>query len=139
MIEALAQMMGVYRERFAAIVAEMAPLHPEARFSLRDYPFGSGEFLGHTLTLDCWWPGRAPVEEDNVLLQIELCRLVTIPRLNADVCWSAGPIEAELSPEISSSEDWPEATPETFRRVADHMPELVRAFKQAVARGWPRE
>jgi hypothetical protein len=91
------------------------------------------------LYVECYWPGRGPDDPDNVILEVELCHLTTAPRINADVCWGHGAVEAEFASGWPSCNDWPEATPEVLERLSARLPELIEAFRLAVARGMPPE
>ncbi len=119
---------------------ELACQHSQARFFAKSCSIGSTtEFQGHTLYLECSWPGRCTAEPDLVTLEIQLCRLTTSPRINSDVCWSSGSVVKEFATEWSSSKDWPEATPEVLDFLSARMPELFEAFRREVARGMPWE
>jgi hypothetical protein len=125
---------------FRELAAELASRHPEARFSVRNDPVGTGTaYQGHMLYVECFWPGRGPDDPDNVVLEVQLCHLTTAPRINADVCWGHGRLEAEFALEWASSDEWPEATPAVLQSLSTRMPELMEAFRLVVARGMPVE
>jgi hypothetical protein len=83
-IDPLRQVLDGFDRPFRDLAAELAGRHPEAHFSVQSVPMGSGEYLGHTLYVQYFWPGRGCDEPDSVLLEIELCRLTTTPRVHAD-------------------------------------------------------
>lgn len=129
-----------FDQLFRALVAELAGRHPEARLFAGSVPTGSGTaFQGHMVYVECSWPGRLPDEPDNVILEVQFCHLTTAPRVNADVSWGQGPVEAEFASGWSSSDEWPEATPIVLAQLSARMPELVDVFRRVVARGRPIE
>jgi hypothetical protein len=136
----LTDVLSAFDRPFRELAAELARRHPEAIFQVLSCPVGSATvFQGHALCLECVWQGRSPDEPDNVALEITLCHLTTTPRINADVCWGHGPVEAEFAPECTSSDNWPELTPEVFRQLLARMPGLMDEFRRVVAQGWPEE
>ena len=139
MDDPLAVVSAAFDRPFRELVGDLARRHPEARFSVLSNPVGTGAYLGHMLYVECFWPGRGPDEQDNVILEVEFCHLTTAPRINADVCWGSGRVEAEFASGWSSSDDWPEATPAVLKRLSTRMPELIETFRRAVARGMPGE
>ena len=139
MTDPLAEVRAAYDQPFGELANELARRHPEARFSVLSNPVGSGAYLGHMLYVECFWPGRGPDEQDNVILEVQFCHLTTAPRINADVCWGHGRVEAEFASDWSSSDDWPLATPAILQQLTARMPELMEAFRRAVSRGMPIE
>jgi hypothetical protein len=135
----LTHVLGAFDRPFRELAAELARRHPEAHFSVQGVPFGTGAYLGHMLFVECFWPGRGPDDPDNVLLEVELCHLATTPRVNADICWGHGPVEAEFASGWASDDDWPEATSAVLEQLSARMPELMDEFRRVVARGWPGE
>jgi hypothetical protein len=136
----LTEVLGTYAQPFQALADELASQHPAAWFSVKSYPVGSATaFQGHSLAVECYWQGRGPEEPDNVALEVSLCHLNAAPRVNADVCWGHGRMEAEFAPDALSSDEWPETTPKVLERLRERMPELVEALRRAVVRGWPVE
>ena len=85
--DALAFVSAAFEMPFRELAAELTCQHPKARFQVRSDSCGTATmFQGHTLYVECFWPGRAPDEPDNVVLEVELCHLTTTPQINADVC-----------------------------------------------------
>lgn len=135
----LAEVFAAFDRPFRELADELAHRHPEARFWMQSNPVGTGAYLGHMFFVECFWPGRGPDEPDNVALGVEVRRLTTSPRVNADVCWGHGRIETEFVSDWSSSDDWPPATPVTLQQLTARMPELMDEFRRVVARGRPTE
>ena len=135
----LAEVSAAFDRPFRELADELARQHPEARFSMSSNPVGSGTYLGHMLYVECFWPGRGPDEQDNVILEVEFSHLTTAPRINADVCWGSGRVEAEFASGWSSSDDWPLATPAVLQQLTARMPDLIDMFRRIVACGWPVE
>ncbi len=139
MTDPLTYVLDAFDRPFRELASELARRHPEAHFSVQSVPFGSGVYLGHMLYVQCAWSGRGPDEPDNVVLEVEVFHLTTTPRVNADICWGHGRVEAEFATEWTSDKDLPEATPATLERLAAQMPELMDEFRRVVARGWSVE
>lgn len=138
MVDPLTAVSAAFDQPFRDLADELAHRHPEARFSVRSDPVGTATaFQGHMLYVECFWPGRGPDDPDNVILEVQLCHLTTAPRVNADVCWGHGRVEAEFASDWRSSDDWPKATPAILERLSARMPDLCEAFRQAVGRGVP--
>jgi hypothetical protein len=131
--------LGVFDRPFRDLAAELARRHPEARFTVQNRPSGAATvYQGHDLCVECFWPGRERDEPDGVVLEVQLCHLTTTPRVNADVCWDHGQVEAEFA-HGPSNNDWPEATPAVLEHQSARMPELMDEFRMVVARGRPVE
>lgn len=121
---------------FERLATRLGAAHPEAKFSVSSNDVGSAtSYQGFNLYLQCFWPMREE-EPDGVALMISLCHLTTIPRLNADVCWDGGEIEAEFD-SASSNDKWPQATAECLERLTSQLPVLAKSLEVAVARGRP--
>jgi hypothetical protein len=135
----LAVVVAAFDQPFRKLVAELAPLYPDALFSVRSDPIGSaGPYQGHKFYVQCCWPERRLEVDDHIILSINFCHLLTTPRINADVLWGgSGRQEAEFASEWSSNDDWPEATPAVMEQLKAQMPELIEVFRIAVARGTP--
>jgi hypothetical protein len=137
-MEALPFVLDTFAQPFRELANELASRHPDAHFSVRDVPFGTRTAAqGHMLFVECYWPGRRSNGPDNVILEIELYHLTTVPQINADVCWGSGQVEVEFVAGWSSSNDWPEVTPEILEQLIARMPEFFEAFREAAARGNP--
>jgi len=139
MSDPLTYVLGAFDRPFRELATELAHRYPDADFSVQSVPFGSGVYLGHMLYVQCAWPGRGPDEPDNVALEVSLYHFTNNPRINADVCWGNGRVEAEFATEWTSDNDLPEATQAVLERLTARMPELMDVFRQVVARGWPVE
>src|SRR5262245_15183365 len=138
MADPLTCMLNSFEQPFRELAAELARRHPEAHFSVQSVESGAlTANKQHSLFLSCSWPGRGRDEPDEVVLEVQLCHLTATPQVNADVCWSPGPFEAEFACDWKSSDDWPEATPEVLNQLYAKMPELMNTFRRAVARGRP--
>ncbi len=140
MFDPLTHLLSEFDRPFRELATELTRQHPEAHFSVQSVPVGSATaHQGHMLYVECFWPDRGPDDPDNVVLEVELCHLTTAPRVNADVCWGCGRLEAEFASGWSSSDEWPEATPAVVAQLSARMPELIETFRRVVARGTPVE
>ena len=133
MADPLSDIYAAFDRPFRELTDELTRRYPEARFCVRSNPIGNATaHQGHMLYVECFWPGQCPDETDHVILEVQLCHLATAPRVNADVCWGNGRVEAEFAPSWVSNDDWPEATPAVLGQLIAQMPELTDAFRQAV-------
>jgi hypothetical protein len=124
---------------FEDLTERLRRIHPRARFSVSSCPIGSAtSYQGFLLYAECFWPDTPPNAPDHVVLEVQLCHLTSTPRVNADVCWADGSVDAELDAGWSSNEEWQEVTPQVLRRLKERMPELIEAFEEAVQRGQPK-
>jgi hypothetical protein len=138
MSDPLTEVFAAFDQPFRELVDDLARQHPEAIFRVRNAPVGTATtFQGHMLYVECYWPGRGPDVPDNLILEVELCHLTTAPRINADVCWGHGSVEAEFATGWLRSDDWPEATSINLEQLSARMPELIEVFRRAVTRGMP--
>lgn len=113
--------------------------HPTARFQVYSHPVGAKtEYQGHDVGIECLLPEVEASRPDNVALAVSLCHLTTAPRIMADVAWGhpSGHCEASFR-DWHSTEEWPEATPETLAALEKALPELIAVFTAAVKRGHP--
>ena len=57
------------------------------------------EYQGHQIVIDCLLTNAPDDQPDNVSLSVDLQKLTSMPKINADVCWGhpSGYIEAEFS------------------------------------------
>jgi hypothetical protein len=111
---------------------------PSVRPSVFAYPVGSAtSFQGFNVGISCILSGVPDSETDEVSLVICACYLNERPRLNADVTWGNGYVEAELSHGASSSEHWPFATLERYSEIRAELPRLISVLGQALQRGRP--
>ena len=127
-----------YLPRLASLARKLLADYPGVRFYVGSTPVGRARaFAGHSVYLSCRWPDRSGSEADEVALGISLFHITTEARVNADVCWGDGHVEADFAPEAVHSDDWPEATPETLARLRAAFPELASALVAALRRGAP--
>jgi hypothetical protein len=129
-----AEILPLLREALSVLTA----LGPSARSSVFAYPVGSAtSYQGFHVGISCLLSGVADSEPDEVSLVFSACHLNGQPRLNAEVAWSNGHVEAELSHGASSSEHWPFATPERHKEILAELPRLIAILVQSAQRGRP--
>lgn len=71
---------------------------------------------------------------------IELCVVLHLhdtPRINADVCWSTGYIEAEFYENWQSNADFPEVSEKILKELYKDLPRLYEALFEALKRQKP--
>ena len=86
------------------------------------------------LALECTLPDPAPDMPERVTLAVTLRDREGTPTIqSAEVVWGhpSGHIEAQIEPPCG------ELTPELIEQVADGLPELFAALRQAIRRGRP--
>jgi hypothetical protein len=139
MVDVQRRVMETFGRCFEDLTERLRRAHANARFSVTSSPVGSAtSYQGFLLSAECFWPDAPRHAPDHVVVEVQLCHLTSTPRVNADVCWADGSVEAEFEPGWSSIEDWQEATPEVLRRLEERIPDLIRAFEEAVQRGQPK-
>lgn len=117
---------------------ELSQVAPSAKASIFALPVGAAtSYQGYHFGISCLLSGVAASETDEVALVISLCHLDRVPRLNAEIVWGSGKIEADLAGSAGSSEDWPFATSERVAEVRSQLPRLVEALCFAVQRATP--
>jgi hypothetical protein len=72
-----------------------------------------------------------------VALGVTAAYLTTLPRLDADVSWSHGNVEAATW-ESTQSTEWQPATADNIAALERDLPRLIAALHAAIARGRPR-
>jgi hypothetical protein len=129
-----AEFMPLLREALTVLEAQV----PSVRCSVFAYPVGSAtSFQGFILGVSCVLSGVPKSGPDDVSLVVCACYLSERPRLNADVTWGNGYVEADLSHGASSSEHWPFATSERYSEIRAEFPRLISVLGQAALRGRP--
>ncbi len=128
-----AELLPVFREALSSLETQA----PTARFSVLTYPVGSvTSFQGFSIGISCMLADVADSDPDEVALILSTCHLNERLRINAEVAWGNGYIEADLSHEVSS-DDWPFATSERLAEIRAALPRLISVLGQAAQRGRP--
>jgi hypothetical protein len=129
-----AELLPLLRESLPVLEAQA----PSAQFSVFANPVGSAtSFQGFSVGISSMLSGVPDSQPDEVSLVVCVCHLSERLRLNADVTWSDGYVEAELSHGASSSKHWPFATPERYSEIRAELPRLISVLGQAAQRGRP--
>lgn len=76
--------------------------------------------------------------DEDIDLSVSLF-LQKIPRINADVCWATGYIEAEFYENYQSSAGFPEATDEILEELYKDLPRLYEALFEGLKRRKPAD
>jgi hypothetical protein len=133
-VQLKAELMPLLHEALTVLEEQL----PSVRSSVFAYPTGSAtSFQGFIFGVSCVLSGVPDSDLDNVSLVVCACYLNEHPRLNADVTWGNGHVEADLSHGASSSEHWPVATSERYSEVRTELPRLISVLGQAALRGRP--
>lgn len=98
---------------------------------------GFDEYLSHHIGVDCLLENVD--EPDNITLEINISKLNTLPKINADVCWGhpSGHIEAEFINDWMNSDDLPEISDKVLEDLYDFLPKLYEALFKALKRRKP--
>jgi hypothetical protein len=91
------------------------------------------EYQGHQIVIDCLLTDVPDDQPDNVSLSVELQKLSSMPKINADVCWGhpSGYIEAEFSHEDQNVSD------NVLTNLHSQLPHLYEVLVEAVRRRKP--
>ena len=117
------------------LIDEVPRWNPRAAAAIFSNPIGSNtDYQGWNLGIACRLMDARESEPDEVALMVSLCHLDGDPRVNADVAWNTGIIEAEYM-KYESSEEWPLATEQEINQVLEVLPKLLRALENAVRSG----
>ena len=120
------------------ITVEVPRWNPRATATIFTNPIGSNTDLqGWTLGIACILSDARENEPDEVALMVSLCHLERDPRVNADVAWNTGIIEAEYV-KHESNQEWPLATEQEVNQVVEFLPRLLGALEIAVRSGSAR-
>jgi hypothetical protein len=92
------------------------------------------DFQGWSIGVSCFREDADAGDQEQVSLMVNLCHLDKEARINADVAWTSGFIEAEYTA-TRSHEDWPLASPTEVGDVLAQLPRLVQSLRAAVERG----
>ena len=117
------------------LIDEVPRWSPGATAATFTNPVGfSTNLQGWNLGISCLRSGAAENEPDEVALVVSLCHLDRDPRVNADVGWNTGMIEAEYG-KYESNEEWPLATEQEINRLVESLPKLFQVLENAVRSG----
>ena len=110
------------------MAAQVRQQFTHVKTNAHSYDVGSRtNYHGHSFYVDCVIADAEPQDPDNVALVVETSYLTTAPRINADVCWGHGQVEAEVFAESQP------LTPEAFEQVLGELPRLYQALRVALS------
>ena len=107
--------------------------HPACAVRVHSHAVGERtEFQGRTVILE------VTLEDgEAIALSVTAAYLTTLPRLDADVSWSHGNVEAATW-DAASSTEWTVATGEHVAQLERDLPRLLAAVQGGITRGRPR-
>ena len=107
--------------------------HPACAVRVHSHAVGERtEFQGRTVLLE------VTLEDgEAIVLAVTAAYLTTLPRIDADVSWSHGNIEAATW-DSGSSTEWTVATAEHVAHLDRDLPRLLAALREGIVRGRPR-
>jgi hypothetical protein len=120
-----------------------ARLDGEAEALRAHHPGCSVRVLSHAVGARTDFQGRTVILEvtladgEAIALAVTAAYLTTLPRVDADVSWSHGNIEAATWNSGSSTE-WPVATAEHLAHLERDLPRLLGAVREGIGCGRPR-
>jgi hypothetical protein len=110
---------------------------PSVTARASSYSVGYDEYLSHSIGISCLLQNVD--EPDNIALGVNIFRLNTTPKINADVCWGhpSGHIEAETFTDWTKSDDLPDVSEEVLENLYKNLPRLYEALFKALKRRKP--
>ena len=132
------QLESLFLPQLERLAVDLRKRFPTLHFNLWHGPVGGlTEYQGYDLGLECIFPSASSGVSEHISLSVDLSHLASRPKVMAS---ADGGKESStfFRDDWSTSADWPEATPETLKDLAEDFPRISRAFEAAVERGASR-
>ena len=121
------------RTRLDREAAALREQHPSCSVRVHAHAVGEQtDFKGRTVNLEV-----TLADGEAIALAVTAAYLTTLPRLDADVSWSHGNVEAATW-ESGSSTEWTIATGESVQHLERDLPRLLDALRFAIVGGRKR-
>lgn len=125
---------------FERVAVKIREQFSEVSVSVESHSVGSDEFLGHGYCISALLNNNLADETDLVDLCVSLSHLVTIPKIDACVCWGhpSGCVEAEFPDFVEgSANNSLVVSDEALEDLYEDLPRLYEALFRALNRRKP--
>jgi hypothetical protein len=131
------QLEGIFLAHLDRLAIELRQQYPGLTFTIWSTPTGTlTDYQGHDLGIECIFKRDSKTHAENVALMVEMCHLTSAPRLMGEVVWSQGSDHSDTSwREWRLMNEWPVASQEAVSDLESTFPELISAYRKAVAQG----